>query len=255
MKRIVLIDADILLFRITQQNDVKVQWDEEFQTRTSDLDHCKHVLDETVEGIVKKLKADGYIMCITGKRNFRKTMVTETYKANRKGVEKPMNYRELEEYALTNHPSKMYDELEADDVIGIMMTMDQTDKQYVIYSDDKDMWTIPGLIWDRKRSKIIDNPELEANKFLYSQILMGDRVDGYIGCPGIGKKKAEKLLKDTQNETEMREAVLAAFIKVYKDEGVARLNMLQQAQLARILRATDFDFKQKKVKLWSPWRE
>jgi len=255
MKRIVLIDADILLFRVTQQNDVSVKWDEEFCTRTSDLEHCCHVFDESVQGIVKKVKADDYILCISGDKNFRKHKVTDSYKANRAGVEKPMNYQELKQHALTNHPSKMYEELEADDVMGIMMTMKHPDKEYVIHSDDKDMWTIPGLLWDRFTHKIVEVSELEADRFLYGQILTGDRTDGYIGCPGIGKVKAKKILQDAVSAEQMRDAVLDAFIKVYKDEGIARDNMVMQAQLARILRAEDFDFQNKSIKLWSPWRE
>lgn len=254
MKRIVLIDADIDLYQISQQNQLEVQWDENTITMTSNLANAKTVFDETVAGIVKKVEADEYILCMTGDNNFRKTAFPD-YKSNRKDTRKPMGYKELKAYAMENHPHKIYDNMEADDVMGIMSTKKApSGVEYVIHSDDKDLKTIPGLIWDRFSKKVIKISELEANRFLYTQILTGDVTDGYKGCPSIGKKKALKALAPCTTEFEMREAVYALYRKEYKDEGNAMKEMIKQAGQARILRSTDYDFKNKAVIIWHPWR-
>lgn len=256
MKKVVLIDADILLFKVTQPNEIKVDWGDGFKTEYSDLEHIKYVFDETVEGVVKKVGADDYLLCFTGENNFRRNLDGIEYKLNRTS-EKPMNYSSLKEYALEKHPCKLYDNLEADDVIGILMTIKQNKEVRIIHSDDKDLWTIPGLIWDRKKNKVVMNTLLEADRFLFKQILMGDAVDGYKGCPKIGKVKAERILAPCKNVEEMRSAALDTYEKAYKKEGkeFAKNKMKQQATLARILRAEDYNFKTKEIILWEPWRD
>lgn len=252
MKRIVLIDADINLYQIAQKAEIDVDWGDGIHTLASDIDRAKEILDAEIAGIVKKVGADDYILCITGDNNFRKKHFP-TYKANRKD-RKPLGYAELRTYAMENHPYKRYDEMEADDVIGIMMTkVNPPDIQYIIHSDDKDLFTISGFIWDRKKGKVIMNSELDADRKLFTQILTGDVVDGYKGLPSCGKVKAEKILSKCETPEQMRDAVLEAFTKVYPE--TAKEEMLLQAQQARILRATDFDFITKTVKLWNPWED
>lgn len=254
-KRIVLIDADIDLFQITQQNQQEIQWDAETITMTCNTENAKVVFDAQIAGIVAKVEADEYILCLSGANNFRKTNFP-TYKANRKEVRKPMGYKELKEYAIANHPHKIYDTLEADDVMGIMSTKNKDPEiEYVIHSDDKDMFTIPSLIWDRKIGKVVRTSELEANRFLYKQVLMGDVTDGYSGCPTIGKTKADQVLAGCTDEEQMRSAALKLYTKYYKDEELAKEKMLEQARQARILRSVDYDFKTKEVILWNPWKE
>jgi DNA polymerase-1 len=254
MKRIVLIDADIDLYQITQKAQLEVQWDTDTITMTCDIETAKTVLDETIKGIVDKLEADGYLLCLTGDHNFRKTNFPE-YKSNRKETRKPIGYSVLKQYAMDNHPYKIYDELEADDVMGIMATKKNPDGiEYVIHSMDKDMKTIPALLWNRFESKIKLTSELEANRFLYTQILTGDICDGYKGCPKVGPKKAMEALMLCTTERQMREAAYKLYCKHYKDDEVAKQEMIIQAGQARILRSSDFDFATKQVIIWNPWR-
>lgn len=255
MKRIVLIDADINLFQITQQHELEVDWGEGIKTMSCDVDHAKMVFDEEIKGIVKKVDADEYILCMTGDNNFRKKNFP-TYKANRKETRKPMGYKDLKDHAIANHPYKIYDELEADDVMGIMATKKSPEGvEYVIHSLDKDMKTIPALIWDRTVSKVVRTSDIEADRFLYFQILNGDVTDGYTGCPSIGKKTAEKALMLCTTELQMREAAYRLYCKYYKDDEKAKEAMIYQAGQARILRSSDFDFSTKSVIIWNPWRQ
>lgn len=254
MKRIVLIDADIELYQISQQHQVEVDWGDGNITMSTDIEHAKQVFDEQVKGIMKKVDADEYILCLTGDRNFRKTKFP-SYKSNRV-TRKPIGYKELRKHALDSHPCKVYDELEADDVMGIMATKKNPEGiEYVIHSDDKDLRTIPALYYDRFVSKVVKISELDANRFLYTQILTGDVTDGYKGCPNVGKLKAQKALMGCTTEMQMREAAYKLYCKAYKDDSLAKEKMIEQAGQARILRSSDFDFANKSVILWSPWRE
>jgi DNA polymerase-1 len=254
MKRIVLIDADIDLYQITQKHQLEVQWDSDTITMSCDIESAKQVFDATVKGIVDKLEADDYILCLTGDKNFRKTHFPE-YKSNRKETRKPIGYSVLKQYAMDNHNYKIYDELEADDVMGIMATkLTSGDTEFVIHSMDKDLKTIPALIWDRHSNKVVRTSELEANRFLYTQILTGDICDGYKGCPKVGKVKAQQALANCTNEFQMRQAVYNLYFKAYKDDDIAMKMMKEQAGQARILRSSDFDFKTKSVIIWNPWR-
>lgn len=256
MKRIVLIDADIDLYQIALKNQIEIMWEPDQITMTSDLANAKIVFDAQVDGITKKVDADSYILCLSGENNFRKTNFP-SYKGNRKDTRKPMGYKELKQYVIDSYKHQMIETLEADDTMGIIQTIPRvkSNVEYVIHSEDKDMWTIPGKIWCRKRNKIIDNSVLEADRFLFTQILTGDTADGYTGCPSVGKVKAEQVLKPCKSYDEMLTAVFKLYIKVYKDEDIAKEKLLEQARQARILRSTDYNIQSKEVILWNPFKE
>jgi DNA polymerase-1 len=88
---------------------------------------------------------------------------------------------------------------------------------------------------------------------------MGDSTDGYKGCPGIGPKAAEKVLAGPGDPWAN---VVAAYTDAYrkdKDPEKAKwLGMdpealaLLNAQLARILRSSDWDSKARRPILWRP---
>ena len=123
-----------------------------------------------------------------------------------------------------------------DDVMGIFGT--SGDPSISIYSIDKDLFTIPVRQWDFKDNKFIVPNELESMRFLYTQVLTGDTVDGYKGCPRIGKVKAEAALRDCKNELEMLEQCYVRYHKVYDIE--AKPELLKQIGQARILHSIDY---------------
>ena len=250
MKRIVLIDGDIELFRISQQCEIEVDWGD-IVTMSTDIEHAKSTLDMSVSGIVEKLGADDYILCISGKNNFRKVH-HPTYKSNRSG-KKPMGYQKLRDYAIENFKSKVVDALEADDTMGILATKGAKDKEYVIYSIDKDMHTIPAKVWnqDDEKDEVIQAKTADRN--LYTQILTGDVVDGYKGCPKVGKVKAQRALSTCSTSQEMLNETYKLFCKAYDTEEEAKAELINQAQQARILRHSDWDKKEGTVKLWNPF--
>jgi DNA polymerase-1 len=89
------------------------------------------------------------------------------------------------------------------------------------------------------------------------QVLTGDTCDGYSGCPGIGKKKAEKILNEAIDSysgdfVTKEEFIWSFIIPAYLSKGLSEEDALTQARVARILRKDDYDFKKGEVKLWSP---
>ena len=130
--------------------------------------------------------------------------------------------------------------LEADDALGIYAT------QYpgnVICSPDKDMRQIPGQLYDMSDITTVD-PQ-DGAKWHLIQTLAGDQTDGYAGVPGIGIKRAVALFEEKGYTWK---AVVEAFADKDLDESAA----LENARLARILQATDYDFSTKQPILWSP---
>ena len=75
------------------------------------------------------------------------------------------------------------------------------------------------------------------------QTLTGDVTDGYKGCPGVGEKKAETILKKGTWEE---------VLKAYEAAKLTEQDALQQARVARICRVEDFNYKLGDVNLWTP---
>ena len=77
---------------------------------------------------------------------------------------------------------------------------------------------------------------------------MGDRVDGYSGCPTIGEKTAEKILKPLKGNFK---AMWDAVVREFKKHDFSDQEIQTQARLARILRSGEYDFSKNQPILWS----
>lgn len=150
-------------------------------------------------------------------KSFRKEL-TPDYKANRK--------RNSYVWLLRNHykinDAKFSDTHEADDLIA-QRAKELGDKNYIIASIDKDLKTVGGFYWSYykvkekdfegneilnefgtpERSYKMQRPiyisEEEASYLFWAQMLMGDTSDNIKGLHRVGKKTAEKLLKESNN--------------------------------------------------------
>lgn len=130
-------------------------------------------------------------------------------------------------------------------IMGILSTHPKlVPGKRIIVSEDKDLQTIPGWIWNpAKDAKPRYISEEQADYFHLYQTLVGDTTDGYKGCPGIGKTKAPGILQEGGWE-----AVRSAYAR----KGLTEEDALLQARVARICRASDYDFKKQEVILWNP---
>ena len=245
-KKVLLIDGDILLYKIAMNNEVETHWGDGLWTLHSNANICKADVDLVIDDLGASLGADDYVVALTDSKNFRKD-VLPTYKDNRKEKRKPLVYKELRDYVVKKHKGVIWDNLEADDILGIMAT-EPTEENRIVVSIDKDLKTVPcNLSSDGLTVERI--PERLADYWFMIQTLTDDKVDGYDGIEGIGIKTAEKLIKKYTNVPLLD--LWKIVKKIYVDKGYTEAEALQQARVARILRHGEYNKKTGKVKLWT----
>ncbi len=241
-----LIDGDILIYKTCWAVQNEIEWEDGMITTGVDLDELKTQASATIEDLKLTMKPDETVVCLSDKsNNFRKKIFAE-YKAHRKKNRKPLGFKHLEEYLIKQYTTKSLPTLEADDVMGILATDGEFEVNYIA-SIDKDMNTIPCTYYnlDSEDYTVINNNTADFN--FYMQTLIGDAVDNYKGCPGIGVKRALGLLFN-KKPNEYWEIITKAFEKA----GLTEMDALVQARMARILRTDDYNIQKGEVYLWSP---
>ncbi|TCR92595.1 hypothetical protein [Rhizobium sp. BK376] len=211
-----------------------------------DLKEVKNTFLNTVKNIKKELEATDVVLCLSQGLTFRHEIYS-AYKGGR--GRKPLGVTAVKRWLVEEHGAKVKPGIEADDTLGILATHPSLIKgEKIIVSADKDLQTIPGNLYRGGNWVEIDAPTARYNWLL--QTLTGDVTDGYPGCPGMGPVSARKILDklDIENEAEWWPAIVEAYAKKNLDEEFA----LTMARCARILHYTDYDFKKKEAKLWTP---
>jgi DNA polymerase-1 len=252
---VLIVDGDILNFTVGRATEDISDFGDQVCKSFSEEDAIK-LLDDGIQAIADKCGYDreDIIYSISCTKNYRKSHFP-TYKSNRKDVVKPLGLKFIREHLLANTEKYnifMIEELEADDCMGIAGT--SGDPSISIYSQDKDLRTIPVRQWDFKTGKFWTPTYDQAMKWLYTQVLTGDTVDGYKGCPRIGKVKAEKALSACGNDFELLEQVFVRYYMHYdKDIAIAKEKSLEQFGQARILHQSDFMELKQNNKTFNPY--
>ena len=272
--RTALIDGDSFVYAATTASETPVQWDHWMWTLHGNLDQAIALFDGMIADLKEAAQADAVVLALTDTENWRKS-VMPSYKAHRLKTRKPVMYQPLREYCAEKYETFMRPTLEGDDVLGILATGKMIKGEKIVVSIDKDLKTIPGLHLrvekDQKFEKLISVEE--ADYFHMLQTLTGDPTDGYPGCPGIGGVTAEKLLaeglvlvsrekiisrgprkgvKETEWIPELPGTPWEVVVSAYESKGLNEEAALLNARVARICRASDYDFTKREVRLWSP---
>ena len=278
MKKLLLIDADIVAYQACVIGQHNGSWsDDEFMVYGF-LDK-RRAMDFCIDYIERSKKATGaeeVVLCLTGSNNFRYD-VDASYKDNRVGTLRPIGLGELKQWMIDEYGAIKEDNLEADDLMGILAT-DPTyrpDCKKCIVSEDKDLKTIPNawLFNPAKDQKARLVSQEEADTFWMCQTLAGDPTDGYAGCPTIGMGTAEAIVKEPYkmvayqhtfksgprkdtSETRYKKQPVGnlweAIVAHFEHNGLSEKEAILNAQMARILRHGDYNFETKEVKLWTP---
>jgi DNA polymerase-1 len=269
-----LIDADIVAFKHASTNEEKHDWGNGVITKTvSSMGTVALQVDAQLAEWKARWKADEIIVCLScpHEENFR-LGVLPSYKGNRDYDNRPLLLTPIKEYLASAYRTYARPTLEADDVMGILSTHPTlVPGRKVIVSEDKDMKTIPGWLWNpAKDPKPWKVSEEEADWWHLLQAVTGDDTDHYKGAPGYGLKayketvdaglkyQAYEYIYPRKKTTEIRwEKVPSAsrwesVVAIFEKAGLTEEDALVQARVARICRASDYDFKEKKVKLWTP---
>lgn len=264
MSRTLLIDADIVAYQHSSANEQTYDWGDGVVSKAADFKAAKRAAKDEIEALMEELEATDLVICLSDEfANFRKE-IYPAYKSNRKGTERPQHLYDLKDWLGEKYPSAIYPRMEADDVMGILSTQPHSGDR-IIVSQDKDMQTVPGLLFNPAKDQKVRTITPEAAElFMFWQALTGDATDGYPGCPGCGKVQADKLIYqqhvwtatfrevsrgprkgeiDTNWSLEMDDlwhpwaAVRSAYDKAGKTEAAA----ITQVNLARILKHDDVD--------------
>lgn len=253
--RTLLIDGDIDAYQIASKCETTIDWGDGVESKSADAESAKAQIDDRYKKLKKLLGADRMIVCLSNSQNFRKELLP-SYKANRKNVIKPALLHELRKYMAESYEVFERPGLEADDVMGILSTVGDNkliQGERIIVSIDKDLKTVPGLLFnpnhfDRGTVEIsVEEADYEHMK----QTLTGDPTDGYKGCPGMGKARVIKALTKTSEDQSLWDLV----VRQYEAKGLTEAHALVQAQVARICRAEDYDFTNKRPIPWQAPRK
>jgi DNA polymerase-1 len=252
-----LIDADMLLYKFGFRNQEIVEWSNGAVTEKVDFFGAVDEIKKFTSELLTKTGCTQPIYCLSSKSNFRHKIL-DTYKHNRDHSKRPILFGELKKYMRDNFRVKSFFGLEADDVMGILST--RNPGKYCIATLDKDLRQIPGWHFNwKKEEEPVKVTHFEGECLFYRQVLMGDSVDGYGGCPRIGKVKSARIIDSCIHLSEEYPngyidplEVWEVIKETYAKAGLDEEYILQQARMARILQSCDFEWSTKKPILWTP---
>lgn len=200
--------------------------------------NCLSILKHQINSINSALFADEYLICLSGKKNFRDRLpLPSKYKGSREGVMRPPHLVEAKTYLWKNHPSLLAKDREADDDL-IVKGYEYLRKGYtpILVSQDKDAYSASGLFlydYTQNSPDIIEVPKfgslwdtgkkITGNGFIWLcfQLINGDSADDYkpseLQGEPYGEKSAFKLLKDCKTETEALEKVIDQYKRWYPE--------------------------------------
>jgi Autographiviridae exonuclease len=220
-QHLALIDGDIVAYRtaaVTEQNDPQLAvWQS----------------NQLIERILQDVNAVPKIW-ISGDNNFRYKLFPD-YKANRRDKPKPRHLEVVRENLVVRWNASITDGIEADDALGIdhQREVPGLGKQVVVLcSIDKDLLQLPGVHFNFVNRKFVDVTPTEGCYNFYYQLLVGDSGDNIPGCPGVGPKRAPRMLQECTTEFDM----YSTCVQAYTRAGEPYQNLVRNAYLLYVQR-------------------
>lgn len=262
--KVALIDGDILIHRFAWSEQSDFDWDNDgVTTVVANCERAAKQIGEFIEFVLDETGCARAVFIMSDKVNFRKT-VMPTYKSNRKDADKATLIDDLRVHFKSDQrrfKTVSITGLEADDVIGIMMT--EAPDMFVACSIDKDLDQIPGRHYNWNSGADYVVPLSVADLWFYQQILSGDPVDGYSGVPRVGPKTAHKIVQTVRDgyglttplahlSDDFHAHMWDTIVDTYESKGLTADDALVTARVARILRSDDWNKFLLKPILWSP---
>jgi DNA polymerase-1 len=250
VKRILLIDGDILAYKFAAANEQTIDWGEGVSRPTPTSTDAKANLDEHIKSHSSwdSTPTTTSSPSRTRRTSARTSPVLQVPSASaRSNPSSAGNWRTTS--ARPTPPSGSRGWRGTTFSGSSRRTRSSTPSaEKIIVSDDKDMQTIPCTLY---RQGELRRDREEADYYHLFQTLTGDRTDGYPGCPSVGPVKAAKWLL---REPAARSRTLWWHVESSTASSGSRPSRLEdallQARLARILRHEDYDYQRKEPKLW-----
>lgn len=269
---LLILDADMVMVSALQHAMVEQCLDapaDETWVYACDLVKARAKYEEEVDALcdIADCPRDDVLECFSSGSAYRRSIYPE-YKKNRAGRMKPPGFKEFKAQLLNGDKAYMYEQIEADDVIGIFATWPDNG-DVIVASNDKDLLQIPGKhLWKANGTMpeaepgrtvtLINDYVLQyispewATRHFYTQALVGDTTDSIPGCPGVGPKRAQTALAKASTDLDYWEAVVRQYEKAFPDVSHASEQAIRMARLVRILKYGEYDFQTHRVKPWTP---
>ncbi len=199
-----LVDADFLIYLVCHNKK-----DSE---HIKSLDECKQQVDECISSIMLSTKATHYICFLTIGKNFRYSIFKD-YKANRKKLEKPLYFKEIRDYLISDYKAISHPDLESDDMC--LITRNNVSNSFIV-SNDKDLLMLEGIHYNPNKELWVETSEQQAEYYFWTSVITGDNSDGIKGIPGRGIKYAQKFLGE--DTIEYAAKVLMGYVVEMGDE-------------------------------------
>lgn len=275
-----MIDGDVIAFTAASAAQCIHEDEFGFVQPFANRREGEAIVDNLMIGLEQTFKSSHFKVALSDpKDNWRKS-VYPNYKFNRKATVRPLLLDILKQYLRDKYMAVHWDSLEADDVLGIWNTEPQDyPGQRILVGKDKDFLTVPGFYYrigdltPDKKPNVKEVTPWEAQRFHIWQTLTGDAIDGYPGCPGIGKTRATELLDNpvrlepqhgvvtrgpnkgnstTKWVSEPTRDLWAMVVSHYRKGGQGEAEALVTARLAHILQHEDYDRETQSITLWTP---
>jgi DNA polymerase-1 len=267
--RILLLDGDTIVYQAGREAERATNWGDGLWTNWAEEQDGADAVDALVDRIKEGTNADRVIVALSDYEHTGwRYGVMPTYKAGRVGKKsgngRPLLWQFLRDHFIANYETHIRPTLEGDDVLGILATHPRAlppGSEKIICSIDKDMGTIPAFHLNFTKAhtefgwEVREVTRAQADYYHLYQSLIGDTTDGYPGCMGCGPVCGQKVLApfacaapESFDVAGAWKAVVAQYVKA----GLTEADALTNARVARICRATDYDYVKREVILWSP---
>lgn len=234
-----VIDADYIIWIACNPNKVldeqgnPTKKDGKFVYTDKTVEQAINTCDAYMNDILSLTRVDSFILCLTGKDNFR-CKIDPSYKANRVGMEKPMWFSEVKEHMRTHWDAVEVPGLEADDVANIIFH--SLENSFIIAADKDLLDCIPGRHFDARRGRacFVTVTDSQAEFNFAKSVLAGDAIDGIPNMKrGYGPKTAEKDILKSSEPTPLMAAQKIYVDEFGEEEGKMRFD--KQVKLLKIL--------------------
>lgn len=210
MKDVVLIDSDIIAYRVG------------FTTETLPVEIAEIRTDELIRRIVHETEAQDYKCFLSGTENFRYD-IYPAYKGQRAGKPKPVHLEAIREHIVRYHTGRVSNGVEADDELAIELTA--RGEGAILASVDKDLLQVPGWHYNFVKEKTSYITPLGGLRNLYGQIIAGDGADNVPSYDGKIRNEVPQFIARLQaplfemdNEWDMWNHCLDIFLEQASNE-------------------------------------
>lgn len=217
-KPVALIDADVWTYScgFASQSTLTGVFEEgEKFVDAEPVENALALTKRAIETTIMNMKAAGYPdyrLFLSGKENFRFAVAqVAPYKGNRV-QEKPVHYKAIREYMIKRYGATVTNGNEADDAVTeASYELDHDRRACVIVSQDKDLRTVPGALYNPKKEVFEYITPAQALVNECRQILVGDVADNIPGCYKVGPVGAKRLITPKMPRSECVRVMEEAF--------------------------------------------